>query len=186
MNLVELAQRIKRVRREQNLTLEEVAAAAGLTRSWLSKVENFRVTPSLPALANIAQALNVPLADLVEGLDRRPQIALIRAAERKSVRRDEHQSGIVYEALAHRRDSRRMDPFLLHVPAGDSRREALSHDGEEFLMVISGSPRFEYGEQSFELAPGDCLYFDASVPHRLVNADGDDAQVLCVFEIPRN
>jgi transcriptional regulator with XRE-family HTH domain len=184
MNLVELAQRIKRIRRERGFTLEEVAASAGLTRSWLSKVENFRVTPSLPALAEIAQALKVPLSELVEGLDRRPQIALIRANERKSVRRDEHQSRIVYESLAYRRDSRRMDPFLLNVPAGDARREALAHEGEEFLMVIAGDVEFEYGDQMFALGAGDCLYFDARVPHRLLNRAAADAQVLCVFETP--
>ncbi len=54
MNLVELAQRIKARRLDRRLTIEDVAAQAGLTRSWLSKVENFRVTPSLPALGKIA------------------------------------------------------------------------------------------------------------------------------------
>ena len=65
MNLVELAQRIKSRRLDQRLTIEEVAAQAGLTRSWLSKVENFRVTPSLPALGGIAKALGVRPRDLL-------------------------------------------------------------------------------------------------------------------------
>ncbi len=56
LNLVELATRIKAKRREKNLTIAEVAASAEQTTSWLSKVENFRLTPSLPALARIAVA----------------------------------------------------------------------------------------------------------------------------------
>ena len=82
MNLVELAQRIKQLRVQQNLTLEEVAQGSGLTRSWLSKVENFRVTPSLPALGRIAQSLGVSVATLVEGLDLKPKLVCVRADER--------------------------------------------------------------------------------------------------------
>ena len=67
MNLIELAQRIKAERRKQNLTLEQVASRTRLTRSVLSKVENFRVTPSLPALAKIAQALGTTVSDLDRG-----------------------------------------------------------------------------------------------------------------------
>ena len=83
MNLVELSQRIKQRRLDLGLSLEEVAAAAGQTRSWLSKVENFRITPSLPALARVAEALRIPLATLLEGLDAKPQIVLTKKKDRR-------------------------------------------------------------------------------------------------------
>jgi len=70
---------LKRLRTQRGLTLEEVASRAGLTRGWLSKVENFRVTPSLPALFQIAQALQVPLSDLFEGLETRPPLVVVRS-----------------------------------------------------------------------------------------------------------
>ena len=69
--LVQLAQRIRSMRKSQALTLEQVGARAGLTRSVISKVENFRVTPSLQTLTKIAMALGVPVARLLEGLDPR-------------------------------------------------------------------------------------------------------------------
>jgi transcriptional regulator with XRE-family HTH domain len=72
INMIELAQRLKRIRIQREYTLEDVASRAGLTRGWLSKVENFRVTPSLPALANIAGVLGVSLSELFEGLDSPP------------------------------------------------------------------------------------------------------------------
>ena len=60
MNLVELAQRIKTIRLERRLTLQEVASRTGLTRSWLSKVENFRVTPSLRLWDRLPRHLGSP------------------------------------------------------------------------------------------------------------------------------
>ena len=109
MNLSELAQRIRAIRRERGLTLEEVASKSGLTRSWLSKVENFRVTPSLPALSQIAQVLGIPVAELVRGLDETPPLIVVRRGERKVVDRDQSEiNTTVYEALAHKRSNRKM------------------------------------------------------------------------------
>lgn len=182
MNLVELAQRIRNHRRDRSLTLEEVASQTGLTRSWLSKVENFRVTPSLPALGKIAKALNVPLAELVTGLDDKPELILIRQNDRTTIERDPSpENKSVYESLAFKRQNRSMDPFVITVPANTARDKALSHEGEEFLLVLSGSISFEYDKELYSLEEGDSLYFDAHVEHRLINNSQTTSRVLCVF-----
>lgn len=187
MNLSELAQRIRAIRREQGLTLEEVASRSGLTRSWLSKVENFRVTPSLTALGQIAQILGVPISELVAGLDEKPELVVVRHTERKVVDRDQSAVNTTrYESLAHKRSDRKMDPFLLTIPAGVAREQALGHEGEEFLIVQSGRVDFEYDSELYHLEAGDSLYFDASVPHRLINPSESTTQVLCVFSSPRS
>lgn len=181
MNLVELAQRIRQLRLDRRMTLEQVASKTGLTRSWLSKVENFRVTPSLSALGEIAAALGVPVSQLVEGLDAKPQMVVVRKNERLLVERDGDRSNISYESLAHKRASRAMDPFLLTIRAWDTSREPLTHEGEEFLMVISGQIDLKFGEETYALEQGDCLYFDGGTKHCLVNPYSAPAQVLCVF-----
>jgi transcriptional regulator with XRE-family HTH domain len=181
MNLVELAQRIKRLRQERNLTLEQAADKMGLTRSWLSKVENFRVTPSLPALGKIAEAFGISLVELVEGLDHTPELVVVRADERQHVERDNQNPAIVYHSLAFKRTNRNMDPFNIHVPAKMGRKELLMHEGEEFLMVLDGQVDFEHDGQTVTLHAGDCIYFDATVPHRLFNRYDKDVDVLTVF-----
>ncbi len=180
MNLVELAQRLKRLRTERSLTLEQVASEAGLTRGWLSKVENFRVTPSLPALSSIAQALGVSLAELFEGLDSRPPIVVVRKSERHQIKRDEDVSHYHYESLAHTRPARRMDPFILTIDPGDD-RPALGHGGEEFMMVLTGTVELEYGDTSHTLRSGDSAYFDGATPHRVLNPGKSPAQALIVY-----
>jgi transcriptional regulator with XRE-family HTH domain len=182
MNLVELALRIKQLRIDKRMTIEQLAAKTGLTRSWLSKVENFRVTPSLPALFKIANNLGITLAELVEGLDQGPELCLVRNGEGHPVDRDPSpDNDTTYHSLAHERSGRAMDPFLLEIPPGGGRANCLPHDGEEYLMVLKGRPAFTYGEQTVHLEAGDSLYFNGSTPHRVFNPGDDAASVLCVF-----
>jgi len=163
------------------MSIEETATAAGLTRSWLSKVESFRITPSLPALGRLAEVLGTTVSDLVNGLDYKPGLVLTRAEDGKEVARDADISNIRYELLAHTRHHRKMDPMMLEIPAGGGRDKALAHAGEEFLIVFDGQTDFEYDGETYTLSKGDSLYFDASAGHRLLNPYDQPAQVLCIF-----
>ncbi len=181
MNLVELASRIKSARMARGYTLDRVAELSGLGKGLLSKVENFRVTPSLPTLARLCEALGMSMSDLFDGLDDKPKLSIVRATDRKEVERDRDQSDIRYHALAHGRPDRNMDPFVLDVPAGGGRREAMPHEGEEFLIVLKGNISFDYNGETHLLKEGDAAYFDAEVDHRVFNPGGRDAKILCVF-----
>ena len=184
MNLIGLAQRIKTLRRERGLTLEQVASHSGMTRSGLSKVENFRATPSLPALFSIASALGVTVAQLTEGLEEKPQLVVVHKGEGEQVERDRPQSNLTYQSLAGERHTKVMEPLLVVVPGnteGMASREALAHEGEEFLHVLHGAVDFEYLGQTVRLEAGDSAYFDAHAPHRLLNPESEPAEVLCVF-----
>lgn len=74
-----------------------------------------------------------------------------------------------------------MNPFLLEVPVSGGRTVLRAHEGEEFLMVLSGRVTLSYGNEAISLVEGDSLYFDAETPHRLHNAHKSVAKVLCVF-----
>ena len=181
MNLVQLAQRIRSVRTDRQLTLEQLAERTGLTKSVLSKFENFRVTPSLGALGNIAEALGVTMSELLDGVDEKPRMVVVRKDERLPLERDRPASRIRYNALAHTRRDKVMEPFLLEVPTGVARSRRLAHEGEEFIMVLSGSIDYEYGDERLRLDVGDCMYADGSVEHTLNNPGDDTAEVLVVW-----
>ena len=181
MNLVPLAQRIRTRRQELGLTLDQVATATGLTRGFLSKVENFRTTPSLPSLFHIAQALGVTLSELVEGLDERPTLVVVRKDERQLLHRDDGESSMTYFALAHKRPGKAMEPFLLEIGPGQGRREMLAHEGEEFLMLLEGTLDYWYDNEQFTFQAGDCWYDDGSVPHALFNSGQVTTRVLVVY-----
>lgn len=181
MNLVELASRIKATRISKGYTLDRVAEISGLGKGLLSKVENFRVTPSLPTLGKLCEALGMSMSDLFDGLDEKPKLSITRVADRKTIERDRDQSDINYLALAHGRPDRNMDPFVLEVPAGGGRREAMPHEGEEFMLVMTGEVSFEYNGEVHRMKKGDSAYFDAEVDHRVFNTGKTNATVLCVF-----
>jgi mannose-6-phosphate isomerase-like protein (cupin superfamily) len=125
--------------------------------------------------------LRIPLGTLLEGLDAKPQIVLTQKKDRRRIQRDPQNSDITYHALTGGRANRRMNPFVLEVPAGGGRSVSRPHEGEEFLIVLSGKVTLEYGSETFPLHEGDSLYFDADTPHRLHNPHKTKAQVLCVF-----
>lgn len=179
MNMVELAARIKSARNGRGFTLERVAEISGLGKGLLSKVENFRVTPSLPTLARITEALGLTMSELLDGLDSKPLISIVRAADRREVERD--QSDIRYFSLAHGRPDRKMDPFELVIPPHGGRREPMPHEGEEFLIVLEGRVEFDFGDESYRLEVGDAVYFDAETNHCVYNKTASPARVLCMF-----
>ena len=181
VNLIQLAQRIRSVRADRQLTLEQLAELTGLTKSALSKFENFRVTPSLGALASIAEALGVTMSDLFDGVDEKPRMVVVRKDERQALERDRPDSRIRYNALAHKRGDKVMEPFLLEVPTGVARSRRLAHEGEEFIMVLNGAIDYEYGDERLRLEVGDCMYADGSVEHTLNNPGDDAAEVLVVW-----
>lgn len=177
--MVELAARIKSARLSRGFTLERVAEISGLGKGLLSKVENFRVTPSLPTLARLCEALGLTMSELLDGLDAKPKLSIVRVKDRREVERD--QSDIRYFSLAHGRPDRTMDPFELLIPAHGGRTDAMPHEGEEFLIVLEGAVEFEFDGETHRLQQGDVAYFDAEISHRAFNPFPVPARVLCVF-----
>lgn len=180
MNLFELASRLRAARIRRNFTLDRVSELSGLGKGLISKVENFRVTPSLPTLAKLCDALGVTMSELLVDLDKSPKLCVVRVADREEVDRDRDVSDVTYASLAHGRPNRGMDPLELRIPPNGGRRVALSHEGEEFMLVMEGPVRLEYDGENHDLATGDAAYFDAGMPHRILNPGGHEARVLCV------
>lgn len=180
MNLLELASRLRAARVRRNLTLDQVSELSGLGKGLISKVENFRVTPSLPTLAKLCDALGVTMSELLVGLDGAPRLCVVRAGERLEIERDREISDVRYASLAHRRPNRGMDPLELRIPPHGGRSLALFHEGEEFLIVLEGAVRLEYDGTNHDLAAGDAAYFDAGIPHRILNPGDHEVRVLCV------
>lgn len=186
MNLVELAQRLKNARLRRGFTLDEVSDRSGLAKGLLSKVENFRVTPTLITLSKLSESLGLKLSELLDGLDETPSISVVRHGERQVIERnkahtDEQRLNNHYESLVKRSTDRAMEPFEIRVPARGGRQEALQHEGEEFLMVLEGEVKFLFGEEVIELRLGDSIYFDAEADHRLYNDSDEDARVISVM-----
>ena len=73
-----------------------------------------------------------------------------------------------------------MEPFVFTYAPRNDHPAPYQHDNEEFIFVLSGSLEFRYGEKTFILETGDCIYFNASVKHSARALNDNTAQALVV------
>ncbi len=177
-----IGERFRELRAASGMTLERLAAATGLTKGYLSKIQNSRKLPPIATLSRIAQALGIGIGGFFGPQapgERRPA-TVVRARERRAVVRGGSAFGYDYEGLAHPRVDKRMEPFIFTFPPRIDQHVYFEHEGEEFVFVLSGRVAFQVGDERFTLGPGDSLYFDSAVPHRGWSL-GREAKALVVM-----
>lgn len=184
INLADLGRRIRSARLSRRLTLEEVVSRTDFTISWLSKLENGLLAPSLEGLARLADVLECGLEHLVAGLSVAPRFSVDRAGEGW---KPSGRQGLTVEHLATTWRQRAMAPAILHLTGTNNRKVPETFDGERFLHVVEGEVKVAYGEEMLLLTAGDSIYLDASLPHSLIPSGRGSARVLSVvFEPKRN
>ncbi|MGV0748554.1 helix-turn-helix domain-containing protein [Mycolicibacter minnesotensis] len=171
-----MTQLLRAVRKQRGLTLEGLAERTGLTKSYLSKIERSRSTPSIAVAIKVAQALDVDVAQLFSERGDEDKIAVDRAADRSTDRQR-------YRAMAANMLGKTMSPFVVR-PTGQGNRDGHPthpvHHGQEFLFVHAGTVELEYGDATLTLDAGDSAYFDASISHRLRSVGSGPAEVVVV------
>jgi transcriptional regulator with XRE-family HTH domain len=163
-----VGQRVKELRSQRNLTLEEVAERSGCTPGFLSQIERNKAVPSISMLYAIAEALDTRVSDFF--------LETIHPA--RIVRRDDREtfhfegSSITYSLLSTKFYHAAIEAFVLSViPARDAlpTDETRAHKGEEFGYILQGVLRLWYGEIFYDLYPADSVHFRSTIPHRLEN-----------------
>ena len=164
---------VRRLRRERELTLAQVAQRTGLNVGYLSQIENDKASPSLETLAALATAMDVPITWFLLDTVSAPRI--VRAANRRSwrgpggVRVEEVDGGF----------SRDVRIVLASSPPGQ-RSGLHAHAGDEHHVVLSGRIRLIQGEHTVDLGPGDYLLWDATVPHDSEALGPDPVEMLII------
>lgn len=159
--VAEVGPRIKTVRQARRMTIELLAEASGLTKSFLSKIERGKSTPSVAALLRIAAALEIPLASLFENNATR---YVLRA---ENYPRIEFGGESMAEFLLTPHAEQRIQVILSRVqPGGGSGSEPYQLPGDvEFLFVVDGVLEVEFSDGVIALASGDAATFEPST-HR--------------------
>jgi DNA-binding transcriptional MerR regulator/quercetin dioxygenase-like cupin family protein len=154
-------ERLRKLRVRAHKTLKDVSEATGLSISFISALERGGSGASVASLRLLAEAYGVNMRE-VFGADLEQSSPLVRKDERPKMRWD---NGVCFEEMAS--GEKVMDPSYITVPPGAGSEGFYSHAGEEFVHVLAGTMFVELKEQgSYELGPGDTLYFSSSTPHR--------------------
>lgn len=182
--------KIKERRQKKRLTLEDLAAKTGLTKSVLANIEKDETVPPLGTLLKLSKALDISMAYFFEDEVELERISVTRSGERVRIkRRPHHQEGevdYIYESLESRNPNKHMEPILVEfLPLETGDMVFMSHEGEEFHFVLEGRVEFRTDDRVEILNPGDALYFESEINHSFRSLDGKPAKVVaCVWSRP--
>jgi transcriptional regulator with XRE-family HTH domain len=175
-----LAGRIAFLRKQRALTLNDLASVSGLTKSYLSKVERGLSVPSISTAMKLAASFDLSVGQLLGEDQYDDAISMVRRNGRPSFMRAGSVSGYDYEMLAAGKRFKSMEPFVMRPPLRFQDERRFEHAGQEMMFVLVGKIELEFGGQKYVLNTGDCVYFDAHVPHRSRSLDNRIAQALVV------
>ena len=177
----ELGKRIKEYRMKKGLTLKRLEEKTGFTKGYLSKVENTKKAPPVSTLIVLAKALEVSLSDIFGEKGEKSSISLVKKDQRQVVARNGTVFGYSYQTLAHKFYKKKMEPYILTLPVKPKQVPLYQHEGEEILFVLEGTMKFFHGDLELIAEEGDCLYFDASVPHHGICQGKKEVKCLMVI-----
>jgi transcriptional regulator with XRE-family HTH domain len=170
---------IRKLRKLQHQTLQNVADKCGYTKSLLSKIESGKVIPPVSTLVKIAGALNTNVADLMAEGD---NIDCVHTpARQRNMESVVTESGYYILPLAVELKQKRMQPFLSTVKSEDLNDKVNSHPGEEFLYILKGSMEFQVGEKKYILREGDSLFFNSIREHMILRIISKQVTYLNIF-----
>ncbi|PKN08769.1 MAG: DNA-binding protein [Deltaproteobacteria bacterium HGW-Deltaproteobacteria-8] len=186
-----VGERIRAFREKQNLSLADLSDRTGLDETFLSALETEDRYPSLGPLLKIARALGLRLGTFLDDQVSRDPL-IVRLSERDSQHAElaMHQAGDqpashTYHSLGRGKTDRHMEPFFIEMaPEPEADKTLSSHEGEEFIVVVSGKVQLIFGRETNILGPGDSLYYNSVVPHNLSAAGDEPASIYAVLYFP--
>jgi transcriptional regulator with XRE-family HTH domain len=158
--------RVRSRAKEIGLSSAELAKRVGLSRAMISRIENAQVSPSLATMSRLAEALEVPITSLFQGLDEERDALFTRAGGGPELGRPGTRSGHRYQLLGSMRGpAKRMEPMLVTLTSQSEVFPLYQHPGTEFIYMLEGEMDYGYAGASYQLSPGDSLQFDGEVAH---------------------
>jgi len=176
--------RVQKLRKAQNLTLQQVSDACGLAASTISKIENSHLSPTYDVMLKLSEGLGTDLVTLLEST---PTLTPKAAGHgRLAISRGHDMARLdagtyVYEPIATQLKNRLIDATFVTVTARDVTEFAdpIRHAGEELVVVIAGAVELHTDlYEPIRLTAGDSVYYDAMMAHAYVSVSEDDARIL--------
>ena len=168
--LDQVGARLRAIRTQRGVTLTALSESTGISKSTLSRLETGQRRASLELLLPLAKAYRVPLDDLVgapEVGDPRVRLKASKVHGRTVLPLTRSPGGV--------------QAWKIVVPTSNNRPQPKSHEGYEWLFVLSGKMRLVLGDHDLVLGPGEVAEFDTHVPHWFGSTGKEPAEILSLF-----
>jgi transcriptional regulator with XRE-family HTH domain len=179
MKLV-IGKKIKAMRLTSDLTQEELANRSGLSKGFISQLENDQTSVQIDTLADILEALGTTIAEFFT--ENGEQRAVFRPSERVSV---DGTGATSLELLVPGSTNKVMDPILVRLEAGESLAKQAPHPGEQFGFVTQGTVTLRLGKKKHRVPKGHCFYFESDCEHQFENRSDRTAELLWITTPPQ-
>jgi transcriptional regulator with XRE-family HTH domain len=179
--LSSLGEKLRNLRKERGLSQRNLAAAADVSANAVSLIERNEISPSVATLHRLATALQVKIGYFFESDSPQTNLVHIKASDRSSL----NSKGVVIGSVGKRLRGQEIEPFFVTItPGAESSRRPVIHTGHEFVCCLQGVVEYEVDDQVFLLEKGDCLFFEAELPHHWQNPTTEKAEMLLILQTP--
>lgn len=176
-----LGELVTQFRKQKELTLQQLAASVGVTAAHISRIEHGKVSPSLANLRKLAKALDRRMVDFfVDELIDDPVV--LSEDEWTEVSLPRWNAWV--RQLVRIAGNKQMQPFYTVIEPGGGTRDAYSHPGEEFGIVLKGEMTLRVGEEVHVIKAMSSFYYSSLVPHSWTNEGDDQCCVVWVISPP--
>jgi transcriptional regulator with XRE-family HTH domain len=163
-----IGREVRAFRRQQGLTVADLAQITGLSIGMLSKIENGITSPSLTTLQVLSHAFSVPVTAFFKSYEERREVQHVKAGDHVEIERRGTRAGHQYNLLGHIGSNSSgvvVEPYLISLSTESDTFPTFQHEGLEMLYMLEGEVTYRHGDQLFHLKPGDSLFFDADARH---------------------
>ncbi len=178
----EVGKRIKKLREERKISIEELSNLTGFDVPRLKDIEKGKEKPQLGTVMKLSRALDSAVGRLVSGMGTK-LYSITRKNERKQISRSTSKTGkenvYSYMSLAPEVQGRHMEALIVQLEKNEA-KDLSVHNGEEFIFVLEGIANLTIGKDAYDLEPGDSAYYLSTTSH-YITAKTDKATILAVL-----
>jgi len=159
---------VRAFRRQQGMTVADLASVTGLSIGMLSKIENGITSPSLTTLQILSHAFSTPITSFFRGYEEKREVQHVKAGEHLEIERRGTRAGHQYHLLGHIGSNSSgvvVEPYLITLTTESDTFPTFQHEGIELLFMLEGEVKYRHGDPLFHLEPGASLFFDADAQH---------------------
>ena len=180
----QIGKRIRALRLERDVTLDQLAEQCRLTKGQLSKIENGKVSCPISTLMRVASALGIHVGALFDAEDTQARAVLVKKRQRMRIAGRGSKLGHSYESLAFGLPFEKdFEPYLMIIEEKeiDPSKNLFKHPGHEFLFLLEGKMTYRHAGRTYAMEPGDSLFFDGAIEHGPVSVSGTPVKFLSII-----